>query len=518
MTLNAMQRKNSVDSSRLLISGLSETYSDEMIKLYITLLLNPNLDNKFQIIEFRRRDQYSLLGFNQSIQILDAQRRQVKMNNFNSLGFHLNEVKEPDTIRVSRLPNSCTKELISLYFSNERHGGGEIASVRFFNYENKALVKFVDFRLVDSLLKSQEHFISNVKVLIEKYFDEIENEFEDFISTKIQSKNLKEKHLDLDLKIDKTKIIISKLKENMNVQQLEFLILLLVQKQSDILKVNWSLDHKDKLLVSFKQEIDQSNFKTLFNKLNRFNYELENVHKTTNLLVLVKSVGNRTEKRKMSLFDDVADDAYCPEKIPVTRDLLELYFSNKIRSGSSGLKAIERISNFVWIVKLDDHATMLEILNREHKIDAKPFSLFPFYDNFGMPYLVPVEKFKLKIKNDPRLKFLCSIPSFNEKLNEILNETNACVVKYSENTLFIKYVNKVPCKVPFTEKIWRLCCKQKIEYFTSLYKHERFQLTMNQWATVNLHKPHRYFSNQMDMTITILDEDEVMQCSFFRVA
>ncbi len=83
MTLNAMQRKNSVDSSRLLISGLSETYSDEMIKLYITLLLNPNLDNKFQIIEFRRRDQYSLLGFNQSIQILDAQRRQVKMNNFN---------------------------------------------------------------------------------------------------------------------------------------------------------------------------------------------------------------------------------------------------------------------------------------------------------------------------------------------------------------------------------------------------------------------------------------------------
>ena len=47
-----------VDQTRLLLSGLQmESFNNEMIHLYIKLLLNPSLSDKFQIVELRRRKQ-----------------------------------------------------------------------------------------------------------------------------------------------------------------------------------------------------------------------------------------------------------------------------------------------------------------------------------------------------------------------------------------------------------------------------------------------------------------------------
>jgi hypothetical protein len=81
------------------------------------------------------------------------------------------------------------------------------------------------------------------------------------------------------------------------------------------------------------------------------------------------------------------EEEYHPEMIPATRDLLDLYFVNKIRSGGGELEKIERKSSRYWLVVMKDQRSIKEILSRKHVIDEKPIKVFPYFDNFGLPYL-----------------------------------------------------------------------------------------------------------------------------------
>jgi hypothetical protein len=147
---------------------------------------------------------------------------------------------------------------------------------------------------------------------------------------------------------------------------------------------------------------------------------------------------------------------------------------------------------------MKDHRSVKEILSRRHVIDEKPIKAFPYYSNFGLPYLfrplfddyhsqsTSSAAFKLKIK-DERLRYFCKVKTLNKKLNDILSESNAIsrYNKHESNILYVNYFEKLESKVPYTERMWRLRVKESIEYFLHIYKYEKITLSHNQWVTIS---------------------------------
>ena len=167
-------------------------------------------------------------------------------------------------------------------------------------------------------------------------------------------------------------------------------------------------------MIEFKKEVDINKILSEFNNsiLNNINgksIQIETVNKTKTLVVLVKG----SKQRALKL--NVDNDDYDPESIPATKDLINLYFLNKNRSGGGEIESIERKTSRYWLVVVKDFRVMKDILARKHTVDEKPMKIFPYYDNFGLPYVfkptfddhktqktMPTS-FKLKVK-DERLK------------------------------------------------------------------------------------------------------------------
>ncbi|RNA15344.1 poly [ADP-ribose] polymerase 14-like [Brachionus plicatilis] len=498
-----------IDPHRLLVDGVLESCTDEMLQLYISLIFNAELDETFKIEEFRRNRRRVMLKFNRAFNFDKALERQKKMPELTSSLITIGQVKIPDTIRVSELANSCTKEVLNLYFSNSKMSqGGDIESIKLFSHENKALIQFADYSIINQIV-ARTHIICESLVKIDKYYGPIEDEFfleeEEALEQSDTSNGRKKSLASLaTLKsfttplntIDKTKIVLSDIQENINIQQLDFFIQILCNRQ-EINSIHWSLENKSKLLIDFKKEIDINKVLTEFNS-NNFNnlnskpIQIETVNLTRTLVVLVKDT---KPKLSLKLDSQNEDDEYKPQTIPATRDLLDLYFSNRQRSGGSDIESIERKSSRYWIIEMREQRVVQNILSRKHNVDDKPIKVFPYYENFGLPYMFrPIFDdlssrsvvFKLKIK-DERLRYFCKVKNLHKKLNEILSESNA-ESKYNKqesNILYVNYVERLNSKVPYTERMWRLKVKESIEYFLQVYKFEKLTLSHQQWLTIS---------------------------------
>ena len=514
------------DPTRLLIDGVLETCSDEMIQLYVLLIVNGTLDDSLKIEETRRNRNRVMVKFNKNFNFDEIISRQKKIPELCGNLITFRKLKEPNTIRVSDLANSCTREVLNLYFTNTKiSDGGDLKSIKVFSYANKALIEFKDYTLVSKVM-SRTHSICETQVKLERYWGPIEEEYfleEDELDQKetdvkkdlIESSREKQKRKSIaaltTLKsfaappntVDRTKLILSNIQENINIQHLEFYINLITAR-SEIKEINWSLEHKGKILIEFTKEIDINRVLSEFqstnflNNLNSKPIQIETVNLTRTLVVLIKDV---KIKKKTPKLDSNEDEDYQPEMIPATTDLLDLYFVNKQRSGGGEVESIERKSARYWLVTMKDQRVIKEILSRKHIIDEKPIKVFPYFENFGLPYLFrPIFDdfytsagsgvvFRLKVK-DERLRYFVKVKSLHKKLNEILSESNA-VSRYNKqesNILYVNYVEKLETKVPYMERIWRLRVKESIEYFLQIYKYEKLTLSINQWSTLSKSK------------------------------
>ncbi|CAF0758942.1 unnamed protein product [Brachionus calyciflorus] len=515
-----------IDIHRLLVEGVTENCTDEMLQLYISLIFNANLDDTFKIEQFRRNRRRVMLKFNRKYNFDEVVSRQKKVPELcgSTVSFH--QVKIPDTIRVSELSNNCTKEVLNLYFSNTKiSDGGDIKSIKLFPFENKALIQFKNFKVIQNIL-AKTHIICESLVKIEKYYGPIEEEYfrEEEQSDNLVSEtgrksltSLRSFNTPLN-QIDKTKLVVSNIQENVSIQQLDFYIQLLCNRQ-EINEINWSLENKGKLLIDFKKEIDinkvLSEF-TNFNNLNGKLAQIETVNETRTLVVLVKDF---KDQKKTLKIDSINDDEYKPETIPATRDLLDLYFTNKTRSGGGEIESIERRSSRYWIVIMKDQRSVKEILSRKHNVDGKPIKVFPYYENFGLPYIFrplfddfnsSTITFKLKIK-DERLRYFCKVKNLHKKLNDILSESNA-ESKYNKqesNILYVNYVEYLKTNVPYTERMWRLKVKESIEYFLQVYKYEKLTLSHQQWATIV--KTKQINSSLLNKSIKSMDSEDAYE-------
>lgn len=147
--------------------------------------------------------------------------------------------------------------------------------------------------------------------------------------------------------IDKTKLVVSNIQENVSIQQIDFYVKLLTHNQ-EINEINWSLDHKGKLLIDFKKEsdilkiIEEFHSNPALSNLNGKAVQVETVNVTRTLVVLVKDFRPKKQTLKLDSPNDIEE--YKPEAIPATRDLLDLYFVNRQRSGGGEVESIERKS------------------------------------------------------------------------------------------------------------------------------------------------------------------------------
>jgi hypothetical protein len=166
-----------IDPYHLLIEGSLETCTDEMIHLYLILILNPTLDDSFKLESMRRNRRRCLVKLNRKIQFDEISIRQNKVPELAGSSILISQFKTPNTIRVSNLASSCSKEMLNLYFSYAKvSGGGDIKSIKMFEYESKALIQFKDYNRVDAVL-SQTHTICDHLCKLEKYYGSIENEY-----------------------------------------------------------------------------------------------------------------------------------------------------------------------------------------------------------------------------------------------------------------------------------------------------------------------------------------------------
>jgi hypothetical protein len=497
-----------------------------MIQLYVLLIVNGTLDDSLKIEETRRNRTRVMVKFNKNFNFDEIISRQKKIPELCGNLITFRKLKEPNTVRVSDLANSCTREVLNLYFTNTKiSDGGDLKSIKVFSYANKALIEFKDYSLVSKVM-SRTHIICETQVKLEKYWGPIEEEYfleEEELDQKeidvkkdlIESSREKQKRKSIaaltTLKsfaappntVDRTKLILSNIQENINIQHLEFYINLITAR-SEIKEINWSLEHKGKILIEFTKEIDINRVLSEFqstnflNNLNSKPIQIETVNLTRTLVVLIKDV---KIKKKTPKLDSNEEEDYQPEMIPATTDLLDLYFVNKQRSGGGEVESIERKSARYWLVTMKDQRVIKEILSRKHIIDEKPIKVFPYFENFGLPYLFrPIFDdfytsagsgvvFRLKVK-DERLRYFVKVKSLHKKLNEILSESNA-VSRYNKqesNILYVNYVEKLETKVPYMERIWRLRVKESIEYFLQIYKYEKLTLSINQWSTLSKSK------------------------------
>jgi len=109
-----------VDPHFLLLDCIQESVQDETIRLYLTVLLNANLDPGFKLEQMRRNRRRCLVRVSQPVRFKETLERQAKVPDLAGATVLLSEVRKPDTVRVSGLGNSCTKELLQLYFSNAK--------------------------------------------------------------------------------------------------------------------------------------------------------------------------------------------------------------------------------------------------------------------------------------------------------------------------------------------------------------------------------------------------------------
>jgi hypothetical protein len=519
------------DNRCIFLDGLSDLCSDEMVKLYLLLLVNETLDEKLKIENFRRNNSRVLVKFNNEINFDQVLTKQQKLPELCGELIKLYRVKVTNSIKITNLPLNCSEEILRLYFTNTKmSNGGDIDRLRLFNFDSKALISFKNYEIVAQVL-SRSHIISGNTVKLVEFYGPIEDEsFVDdeadddalflsksIVSNKKDARRLKKGNKDDQQKLsssyissgaplaDRTKIILSNLQENINIQQLDFFIQLLTSK-AEVQQVSWSFEFKGKLLIEFKKEIDlkkilQEYHKSSFNNLNGKQVQIEPVNMTRTLIIVIKELNNIKEQslRLVEQQLNSGEDGNEISKIPATRDLLELYFVNKQRSGGGEIEFIERRSARYWLIKMKDQRVFKEILSRKHVVDFKEIKVFPYYENFGLPYVVHFNyynsnsdsqitthlPYKLKIKDD-RLRYFVKVKNLHQKLNDILSESNA-VSKYNRNesnTLYVHFNSKLATSVPYLEKIWRIRVKESIEYFLQIYKYEKLTLSYNQWSTI----------------------------------
>ncbi len=87
-----------------------------------------------------------MVRFSQPIKFGEVGARQNKVPDLTGSTIVFHEVLTPDTIRVTGISNTCSREMLELYFSNGKvSSGGDIKQIKMYEYDNKALIQFCDY-------------------------------------------------------------------------------------------------------------------------------------------------------------------------------------------------------------------------------------------------------------------------------------------------------------------------------------------------------------------------------------
>ena len=99
-----------------------------------------------KVERIRRNHRRCMVRFSQPIKFGEVGARQNKVPDLTGSTIVFHEVLTPDTIRVTGISNTCSREMLELYFSNGKvSSGGDIKQIKMYEYDNKALIQFCDY-------------------------------------------------------------------------------------------------------------------------------------------------------------------------------------------------------------------------------------------------------------------------------------------------------------------------------------------------------------------------------------
>ncbi|XP_073490622.1 protein mono-ADP-ribosyltransferase PARP14-like isoform X2 [Aquarana catesbeiana] len=156
-------------SSLILIENLQDTYSLDILNLLVENISGMRENTDFQVERIPEK-QCAFITFTCDIDILRFVKQFSENSRVQSLKMMATPLKETRTIRIEGLPTNTSKEYISLYFENPKHGVPEsMEDTLVIADESAALVTFFTVEAAKKVL-GRKHLFQKKEVSIYPYY------------------------------------------------------------------------------------------------------------------------------------------------------------------------------------------------------------------------------------------------------------------------------------------------------------------------------------------------------------
>ncbi|KAL5022025.1 hypothetical protein ScPMuIL_001180 [Solemya velum] len=287
-----------------------------------------------------------------------------------------NEEKEKrsSAIKVTKLPDGVTNDLLLYYFENERrHGGGEVESVDLDMRTRTAYITFSDFRVVRSVLQKCPHKLNGELIKVEEYSV---TSPKDMVHTDTMAvcQTEEEPAAILTVKVEKIPASVS---------SDTLLYYFENRKRSGGGEIE-TIDYKDGVaLITFKEE---SAVTGLLQKCpHRINGKCIEVTRVGDVLQTKTTADGQTGEGETEIL------TLKVEKIPasVSSDTLLYYFENKKRSGGGDVEKLHYNGDGVAMITFREESAVSGVMKQSHTLEGShvvvseiiPLKLEQTYEN-----------------------------------------------------------------------------------------------------------------------------------------
>ncbi|KAI8508653.1 positive regulation of interleukin-4-mediated signaling pathway [Branchiostoma belcheri] len=167
LKLNEVQHPRALDNTHLLVKGLKESTTKEMLILYLENIS----DDEVMTVDYSTQPGVALVTLN-NISYFEMMAAKAQFRPLEGQHLTLERVSIPDAIIVTDLPDTVSRDLLELYFDSEtRSGGGPISDIKMDSSTGTAVVQFDDANTVNRVHQKFPHILHNTPVSVKPYYE-----------------------------------------------------------------------------------------------------------------------------------------------------------------------------------------------------------------------------------------------------------------------------------------------------------------------------------------------------------
>ncbi|XP_078683162.1 uncharacterized protein LOC144917223 [Branchiostoma floridae x Branchiostoma belcheri] len=167
LKLNEVQHPRALDNTHLLVKGLKESTTKEILSLYLENIS----DDEVMTVDYSTQPGVALVTLN-NISYFEMMAAKAQFRPLEGQYLTLERVPIPDAIIVTDLPDTVSRDLLELYFDSEtRSGGGPISDIKMDSSTGTAVVQFDDANTVNRVHQKFPHILHNIPVSVKPYYE-----------------------------------------------------------------------------------------------------------------------------------------------------------------------------------------------------------------------------------------------------------------------------------------------------------------------------------------------------------